>query len=64
MVNEIRRNGQVLHLDNYNVAQRPTDMVCSFSCMLSRRLLTPSLEPPGLCTEWKAAKFYANTRRQ
>lgn len=34
MVNEIRKDGQVLHLEDYNVAERPTDVVCTLDSPL------------------------------
>ncbi|KAF3770125.1 tRNA pseudouridine synthase D, partial [Cryphonectria parasitica EP155] len=35
LVNEIRKDGKVLHLENYDVAERPADVVCkSMTCLV------------------------------
>lgn len=38
MVNEIRRDGQVLHLEDFSLSERPTDVVCSALSILWRHL--------------------------
>lgn len=41
MVNEIRKDGQVLHLEDYNLGERPSDAVRNVWLLIPGRLSDP-----------------------